>query len=221
MTISRGVIVQAVIDGLRERRGKYIASKKITPSEYVDSLIWGYYALKYESPYSGIAEQLKPEFREFRRHLPDWMLYYFGWKKDYDLSDYDTGDIVEIAFKILTGWTMSKNVIKGGKLRYGQRIYVEEDFRNIFEISKFMVEDTINDFNDIDDLKPAIQWLNILSWTEYFVNDVNEIYDQLVSKLHGTDDSWVRVTLFGDKNRAENVLYKDYKAWIIWRGAVR
>jgi len=215
--INPELLVPNVIGGLQEAKFKSEITGEMTKEDYINALIRGFFALYYEGGNIGIALNLKSEFEQYKNELPPWMKYYWKFDRDYDLTEYDTGDPIEIALKILTGWTISERYFRvGGKPRYGERIFKEKDFQKIFDISRIIVTDILEESDDLEAFKVAAQWVAILSWTGYDYPEVDEIKTAVKERVSKGMDKWFDVVVYGDATYLKDVV-GDYTSWIIFK----
>jgi len=200
-------LINAVVIGLQESNYRFFVERKISKEEFLDALKYGYIALKWQSRNAGLAEMLKKEFMRMKEDVPDWWKWHFGWEKDYDISDYDTGNPLELAEKILLA---SKHGIP---------------FKWVSHLYQIAYAWALNDDeevkNDKEYILKVVRFVQLLSWADYDLPDLEIIKKFVIDliKEKCSDDIEFKWIVFGDKEILDEmkVLYDKPYMWLLWK----
>lgn len=208
ITVSDLRLRNMYIVGLQESNYKYYVTRKLTDEQFFEFLEMGFIGLKWVVRQQGLADIVKNEIKRFGKY-PDWWAWYFGWKEDYDITEYDTGDPIELAIKVFLA---SKKNIKFNKVSHLYSI------GNVWAIS----ED--NELVDDEEyIKKLAKYIAILSWSDYELPDFDNMKEYVKELASKVDSSDIQFQVFGNKTVLDNVryLYDRPYAWIPWRDVVR
>lgn len=208
ITVSDLRLRNMYIIGLQESNYKYYVTRKLTDEQFFEFLEMGFIGLKWVVRQQGLADIVKNEIKRFGKY-PDWWAWYFGWKEDYDITEYDTGDPIELAIKVFLA---SKKNIKFNKVSHLYSI------GNVWAIS----ED--NELVDDEEyIKKLAKYIAILSWSDYELPDFDNMKEYVKELASKVDSSDIQFQVFGNKTVLDNVryLYDRPYAWIPWRDVVR
>lgn len=200
-------IQNAVVIGLQESNYRFYVERKITKEDFLNALRYGYIALKWQVRNAGLAELLKGEFKRFGDDVPDWWKWHFGWNEEYDIADYDTGHPLELAEKVLLA---DKHGIPFKHVRH------------LYDIAySWAVQDDEELQNDREYVKKLVQFVQILSWTDYDLSEFDILKDfvrELIEKMFPNDVEFKWV-VYGDRSMLENISYIYDKPWLwlLWK----
>ena len=186
--------------------------RKIGADEYFEYLRNGYITLKSQIRNGGMAEKLKIEIKFLWRNtnvIPSWWGWWIGELKEYDITEYDTGDPLELAEKIwMAHW-------------YG---IPQNEIMKLYDIAMFWAKEI--DFSDIEALIKLARFIAILSWTDYEFDDefyelkekVRNVVEERYSNIHE-----LAYIVLGDRKIVE--AFNDFFlekpwAWLSWRDNV-
>jgi len=203
-------LVNAVIVGLQESNYRFYVERKLNKEQFLEALKYGYIALKWQLRNGGLADLLKNEFRKLKDDVPDWWKWHFGWQKDYDVTEYDTGDPLELAEKILLA---SKHGIPFKKVRY------------LYDIAytwAFVDDEDLKD--DREYVLKLVKFIQILSWADYEFPEfdvLKEFAIELIEKKYSNDEDFKWI-VYGDKEvlNKVSVLYDKPYVWLLWKDVV-
>lgn len=211
--VSRGDVrlQNAIVIGLQENNYKYYVARKITLEELLDGLKTAYIALNWQIRNQGLAHLVMKEMRRVKNDVPKWWHWYFGWDKDYDITDYDTGHPLELAEKIVLA---SKKGIPFKKVKH------------LYEIAYAWAVAEDEEFeSDRDYVLKLARFVAILSWADYDLPefDTLKLYVMKLVNKNYSDDKELKFIVFGQSKILDDVqyLYDKPWMWLVWSDSVK